>query len=252
MENSALALADRMEAALVARARGGPNADPPVEERTKIRASVLASACPRKCHYWLTGAEEDKIEAATASAFTDGKEYEAGILNDILAALGVGEELARTQVPADTYWYTGTADLVIYDSLYAGKLIASRVSPNTLYEFKTANPTSFSMRVKEGRPGDSYENQAQLYMNALEIGRCVFVFRNKAPKKGERIYWTCEVTREGAAIERLRAIAQKAHDSGSVVGVLPDRADYAARTAWQCRYCSFYGTCWNGRAIKER
>lgn len=239
-------LSARMEIALVARAKGGPTADPPVGQRAKPRASMLAYGCARKIGYWLTGAPETPMDAVSASAMQQGSDLEAGVLEDFCAAMGMpgadihifGMVKGDHQVRINAEWFTGSADLVV--TLVNGE--------RWIVDSKTANTDSFDIKKREGMSPE-HRTQLSLYAHGLDADRIVVVLRNTDPrgKRGkppQSVYHVQIADPDKGAVEAAKVIAHAAMEakaSGTV-----DRLPRAfEQTAWQCRWCSFNAHCWS-------
>ena len=229
-----------MEAALVARARGGPNANKPPSERKVPRASNLSQGCARLDWYYLTGADELPMDAMGAASTTNGQALEEDVLLDLEAALGLKFE---RQVPVETAWFRGTAD-------------AWNAEHKILADSKTANAASFAIKKREGSPGDSYIVQLNLYASVLGAERIIVPVRaiGKSAKDvkndGPGVYAVYTFAPDPAVVLKAQEQALRAMDARDLAGAPPDPA--FAPGYWLCGskgrpgYCSYAHLCPNG------
>lgn len=227
-------LGSRMEAALVARARGGVNANRPHAERKVPRASNRSQECERLDFYYLTGAEELPMDAMGAASTTNGQALEEDVLLDLEAALGLTFE---RQVPVETDWFRGTAD-------------AWNAEHRILADAKTANASSFAIKRREGSPGDSYVNQLNLYASVLGAEKIIVPVRaigksaKDTVKDGREVYAVYVFPPDPQLVARLEVGARNAMVA-AVTGVAP-APGYAAGH-WLCKgYCSYRHLCPSG------
>lgn len=234
-------LATRMEQAMVARSTTGPNANPPVEERKVPRASSLCHGCARKEYYYLTGAPEEPMTPAGASATTMGQAIEADVLADLEAAMP-GEW--RQQVRVTTDWFRGTADAVL--STGPGVLLVA--------DSKSANVASWEIKERQESCGEEIEAQLQLYMHATGAPEAIAVFRKtggNAKDQGKGVYLPIRFPYRPEVVERLEKVALEAM-AAKVSGVAP--APGLPKGHWLCGserspgYCPYARSCPNGVA----
>jgi hypothetical protein len=233
----------KMEQAMIDRAAGGPNADPPPGEREVPRASSLAMECARREFYYLTGGAQDPRSAASAAATTAGQALEADVLADLVAAMpGTWQQQVRYVTP----WFRGTADAVLYAD-------ESRSQAVLVADSKTANVASWEIqqrRAEAEKPSsgsDHVDSQLQLYMHASGAKKAVAVFRKtggNARDMSKGVYLPVIYDHDPEAVTRLRTIATEAM-RGRDRGLAPPRA-YDAKD-WHCTYCSYRDSCWRSR-----
>lgn len=228
-------LSAKMEAALVARARGGPNANKPPSERKVPRASNLSQGCERLDFYYLTGADELPMDAMGAASTTNGQALEEDVLLDLEAALGLKFE---RQVPVETDWFKGTAD-------------AWNAEHKILADSKTANNASWSIKKREGTPGESYINQLNLYASVLGATKIIVPIRvvgksaKDVVKDGPGVYLAFTFEPDPSVVARLRDGALRAMEAGHHT-LIPPAPGYA-KGHWLCKgYCSYRHLCPSG------
>lgn len=228
-----LDLGTKMEAHLMARARGGPNANKP-GPRTLVRASNRSQECDRLDFYYLTGAEELPMDAMGAASTTNGQALEEDVLLDLEAALGL---VFERQVPVETDWFKGTAD-------------AWNKEHKILADAKTANAASWAIKKREGSPGDSYVNQLNLYASVLGAKQIIVPVRaigrsaKDAVKDGPGVYAVYAFEPDPSIVERLKVGALLAM-AGAKAGIAPEPG--YKKGYWLCRaYCAYRGLCPSG------
>lgn len=234
------ALGLKMEAALIARAKGGPNANKPVHERTVPRASSLSQGCARLDWYYLTGADELPMDAMGAASVTNGQVLEEDVLLDLEAALDLKFE---RQVPVETSWFKGTAD-------------AWNAEHRILADAKTGNAASWAIKKREGSPGDSYVTQLNLYASVLGAERIIVPVRaigksaKDAAKDGPGVYAVYSFEPDPAVVVRAKAQAEKAmraEQEFAVTGIAAAPEPGHPKGYWLCKgYCAYRNLCPNG------
>lgn len=272
-------LATAMEAAMVARSTTGPNANPPVEERKVPRASSLCHGCARKEWYYLTGAPEEPMTPAGASATTMGQAIEADVLADLEASLP-GEW--RQQVKVEAPWFKGTADAVLFDGVPCpdcegkghftaydqrgdnpedfdcgncdgGRYVAGEKTL-IVADSKSANVASWEIKERQGSCGEEIEAQLQLYMHATGAPEAIAVFRKtggNAKDMGRGVYLPIRFPYRPEVVERLEKVALEAM-AARVSGVAPPPG--LPKGHWLCGserspgYCPYARACPNGVA----
>lgn len=229
-------LGRKMEQALIERAKGGPNSDPPVSERKVPRASSLSTGCTRREVYYLTGAPQDEQTAASAAATTTGQEMEDGVLSDLEAALPGNW---KRNVRLENDWVRGTADDVQYDGPNGEATLVA--------DSKTANVASWEIKQRQGSTGDEIEAQLQIYMHLTGAGEAVAAFRKtggNAKDMGKGVYLPIFLPYRHEIVTKMERIAREAmaaRDNGTI----PARS-FSKRDVFPCSYCPYTTHCWAG------
>jgi len=209
--------------------------------RGYLGLSQAGHDCPRWLWYQSHGYTGSEIEGRVLRLFQMGNMVEDQVVAD-LRACGF---TVRDQQREVVFTQDGVRLVGHIDGIVEG-LIESPATPH-LFECKSANKKKFDELKKLGsyRKWNSvYFWQLQFYMLGLKLTRAaVFVYC----KDDSRMYLERLKLDKEATIERLQSIFTSI-SAATPPGRLCKRAD-----AWQAKFCSFCGPCWNNgvRGVRQ-
>jgi len=237
---------------------------PPRETSPRIRMSGLGK-CDRALAYIHHGAPEDGrvIDARAERVFRFGDAVEELLVDELRRVLPEGWILRDVLGEQMTVRLTlGSVEVVGHPD---GLLIGPDCSAYLL-EVKSASSYGFRRMEEHGLdPSESYYHQHQAYLHAADVDGGVFLVMAK-DSAAVTHFWTQRDPNWLASAEARLARITSSASPEDVPRLLPDGTELAPRVdlhktrgtpnkrhgelPWQCRYCSYYRTCWPG--VEER
>jgi len=234
-----------MEAALLARADGGVNADPPLADRVKPRVSAVTSLDAYAIQCYMRGAEKAPMDVSYAANTQTGQAMENLIVGLLGEALGIewdlwwpdGERFSERRVGfydmseatwQPERWHCGPA---------IGRPDAISVEHGIIADAKSASATQFAMNTKDN--GEQYRIQQTLYLAGAEAKygkpfRSLVAVMNKETKKGTpQAFAVFEFHPDPALVAKVAAVVEQAKNGNA-------RCPYPA-SDWHPRYCAYRG-----------
>lgn len=226
-----------MEQALVARADGGPNADPPLAERRVPRVSAVTSMDPLAIKRYMEGANKAPMDVSYAANVETGKAVETMILGVVESAMrSTDPDFAWDLFPQEDGTLGWQPPRMICGPAI-GRPDAMRIIDGLLCDAKSASATQFAMILKDG--GEQYRVQQTLYVAGAEAKynrpfRSLVAVMNKETKKGTpQAFAVFEFGPDPALVEKVTAAVEQSKGDA--------KCPYIG-TDWHNRYCAYRDT----------
>jgi hypothetical protein len=228
-----------MEAALLSRADGGVNADPPLADRIKPRVSAVTSLDAYAIACYMRGAEKAPMDVSYAANTQTGQAMEDLIVGLLGEALGIEWDLFDNGPPTpgredyDYTWQPGRWDC----GPAIGRPDAVSVEHGIIADAKSASATQFAMNTKDN--GEQYRIQQTLYLAGAEAKygkpfKSLVAVMNKETKKGTpQAFAVFEFLPDPALVAKVAAVVEQAKNGNA-------RCPYPA-SDWHPRYCAYRG-----------
>lgn len=228
------------ERALVLRADGGNNADPPPEHREKPRVSAVISLDPLAISLYMAGAPKAPTDVSFAANTQTGQAME-----DLI--LAVLERAIAEQIPGfewDRFLQPDTGHGDIYgwqpDEKWdcgpaVGRPDAVSVEHGIIADAKSASASQFAMKVKDG--GKDFAIQQTLYLAGAEkrYGKPftgLVMMMNKETKKGTpQAFATFRYAPDPAILQRVVEAVEASRNGAT--------CPYKKGKDWQPSYCVY-------------